>query len=171
MHDNQNNQTTITMRQRPCCCRACLTNEQQQYNPDITNSTDPKPCQHGKMNGTPFQVTHHLSGNQNHVNLTKHALIQNQIDFMKNVLSLTLQKRKDVPIKLKKKLFASDRQTKRYKEVFQCSKNRRFNKRQLFGILWEQKRERIYHEKRRRRVRKASTRARNLISEEHNNLH
>ena len=118
VHDNQNNQTTITMRRRPCCCRACLTNEQQQYNPDITNSTDPKPCQHEKMNGTPFQVTHHLSGNQNHVNLTKHALIQNQIDFMKNVLSLTLQKRKDVPIKLKKDFLRAIDKQKGIKKYF-----------------------------------------------------
>ena len=37
--------------------------------------------------------------------------------------------------------------------------------------VWEQKRERIYHEKKRRSGRKASTRTRNLISERHNNLH
>ena len=65
----QNNQTTITMRRRPCCCMACLTNEQQQYNPDITNYTDPKLCQHEKVNGTPFQVTHHWTGDQKCVRL------------------------------------------------------------------------------------------------------
>ena len=55
------------------------------------------------MNGTPFQVTHHLTGGQRCVKLTKHDVIQNQIDFMKHVLSLTLQKRKDAPLNIKNK--------------------------------------------------------------------